>query len=334
MSIELHRDKLIGYAYESTEGTDPIASGGGTPYYEFGKLTKTFGNFPSKEFKVLAIHHGSRDPTLNITHALPKGAIAFAPVNGVPWYQFLGSSSTAATIHTITGIDTGELPFITARFESQNSSENIRKSLVGAKINNINFQLLNANTRIRLPAMIGMGIQGMDVKAPTNTATQTPIFPDSEEGLYYVDSNFIFTWDLNGTPITEYKNQLLDFKYIGTNTNIFGTVGNTLTPVRVLEGPRNHILMFQLLRGGSTRIYDDYLAQTRSSTGKDLRVKIYNSAANYLQLDFNDVFIETCEMNDGYQASGDLEIYDVVASCEDLIVKSKDGLTAATFYGE
>lgn len=333
MSLELHRDKQLGWAYEATEGVDPIASGGGTPYYKFGKYTKTFGHFPQKTVKTMAVYHGSRDPSNYISHVQPKGAVAFAPVNAIPWYQFLGARADGGGgIHTITGIDSGELPFMTTRFQSENASESIRKSFVGGKLDNLNFVISNANTRARSPAFIGMGLKGMDVKTPTNTAAQVPVFPSSEEGMYHVDDNFEFTWDYGGgSPVTEYKDQLLEFRYIGMNANIIGTVGNTITPYQILEGVRSHIVQFQILRGGDTQIYDDYIGQTRASTGKDLRVKIYNSATNYLQLDLNNILIEDCKMNDGYQAQSELEIYDVVGIAQDITVNSIDGC-AASFY--
>ena len=332
MSFEQHRDKELGWAYEATEGIDPIASGGGTPYYKYGKYTRTIGKFPSRDTSIISAYHGSRDPTNRISHVNPKGAVAFSPVNLIPWYQYLGARADGGGgIQTITGIDSGKLPFITTRFQSENASESIRKSMVGGKVDNINFQITNANTRMRIPSLMANGIKGMDVKAPTNTAAQVPVFPNNEEGMYYVNDNFEFIWDYGGTPITEYKDQLLDFKYIGTNANIFGTVNNTITPYVVEEGMRNHILMFQIIRGGDTRIYDDYISQSRSSTGKNLRVKIYNSATKYLQLDFANVLMKKCDMNDGYQQGGEFEIYDVEADATGLIVNGIDGV-AASFY--
>ena len=54
MSLVQHRTKYLGWAYESTQGIDPISIGGGVQYYEFGKLTDTFGNFPAKDIKSIA----------------------------------------------------------------------------------------------------------------------------------------------------------------------------------------------------------------------------------------------------------------------------------------
>ena len=333
MSLEQHRDKELGWIYEVTEGVDPIASGGGTPYYYYGHYTKSRGIFPSRNTKLVSYYHGSRDPTNRVSYVEPRGSIGFAPVNLIPWYQYLGARADGGGgIQTITGINSGRLPFTTTRSESQNVSESIRESMVGGKVNSLNFQILNANMRMNTPALIGMGIQGMDVKAPTNTAAQVPVFPSGEEGMYYPDDNFEFTWDYGGgSPVTEYKDQLMDFKYIGTGANVLGTVGNTVTPYGVEEGMRDHLVMFQIIRGGDTQIRDDYLAQTRSSTGKDLRVKIYNSATKYLQLDLTNLLMETCNMNDAEEKKGEYEIYDVVAKAETLTINGIDGV-AASFY--
>ena len=333
MPLVPHRTKYIGWAYEDTQGTDKIALGGAVPYYQLGKLTSTIGNFPTKDTKTISINAGSRDPTTNITHVEPRAALGFAPVSGVEWYKFLGARADGGGgIHTITGIDTGQIPYYTTRFQSENATENIRDSLVGGKTNNVNFQILNANTRARIPALMGVGIQGMDVKAATNTASQTPVYPSSEEGLYFPDSNFEFTWDESVGDVS-YADELMDFKYIGMNANMFGTLEPQLTPYQVLEGVRGHELAFQILRGNDTQIYTDYRDQNRASTGKNLRVKIYNSATNYLQLDYAGVILNKCLLNDGNQPNQEMEFYDVGASADSLIVSVVDGL-AASFYGD
>ena len=329
--VQSHRFRELGIAYESVKGTDPIGSG--DDYYKLGYRVRSLGKFPKPKYNIASTYRGSRDPTLEIASADLTGTLAFAPVNAIAWYLALGSSATAAGVHTITGIDSGELPYFTTRFETSNDTENIRKSMTGTKLKTLNFELTRLNENVRFPAMMGINVQGTGFGAPTYPVTNTPIYPDSVSDMFYKDSNFYFTWYYGGDNL-DYKSDVMNFTGIIDMTNQFLPLLQQLFPEEVSEGTRAHILRFNILRGNDTSIYDDFAAQDRDTTGMDLRVKIHQTASKYLQLDYSNIFLQECEINDQNEAKNEDGIYEVVGIAESLTVKSNDGLTAATFYGE
>jgi hypothetical protein len=263
-----------------------------------------------------------------------RSAIAFAPVNGIPLYHIFGGSATVAGIHTLTAINSGSLPSVTKRFQTENASENIRKSMVGSKCTNMNLSVKSSFDDIPAPMFIGQSYGGWEVKAPTDTADHDPIFPDSIEDMYFLDGNSVLTWDNLGDQVA-YIDDLLNFEYfVDTFTN-FHTKQGSLPAFASAEGSRNHILKLQLLRGGDTSIYDDFIAQSLSSVGKQLVFKIYNTATRYIQLTFNNVIIEECEMNDALDQDNNAhEIYDITALAGSCVPAILDGVTATSFYGE
>lgn len=313
--------------FETTEGQDPIS----TTAYKFGRRSQSFGDLPNAKFNLKSTYRGSRDPIIQIADKVATSSIAFNPVCGIPWYLLFGSSSTTTGVHTISGIDYGALPTITQRYQTENNTENIRKSMVGSKVRNLNFTVQNIGERLRMPAVMGIGSQGIDIVDPTATGDITPTFPGSNSDPYYIDNNFELTWDY-GVDNVDYAGDIMEFKYICDTTNRFLPIVGNLTPLTVAEGSRVHILIMDILRGNDTSIFDDYLAQTRSSTGKDLRFKIHQSSTNYLQLDFSNVFIENIPLND--PTKDEHTKYTITAFAENCTPKIKDGLDETVFYGE
>ena len=335
-----HRTKIIGWAEHVTKDDTPI-SGAGTPYYEFGKMTKGSGNFPSKNYNIYSIYSGSRDPNHNISHIEPIAGVAFQPTNGLEFYYAFGDSVSTGVSpdsdHAIGGINQGSLPTRVIRYQSENATENIREEAINAKTKALNFQLFNVNRNIQDPAVLGVGFQATDIRPATYDANFSPVFPSGKEEMYFPDkSNFVFNWDQGAEIETiDYKNTLLNFQYICDMTSQFQPLVQQMMPNEVLDGVRTHILIWNQMRGDDTRIYDDHQAQTRTSTPKDLRVKVFakGSTTEYIQLDFNDIYTSKVDMNNANVGNDELDTYSVVAVASSVVPTIRDGV-ADGFYSD
>lgn len=330
MAFVTHRTKKLGWEYEVNEGVDPI--GNADPYYNFGQYpNQPPGDFPKKSFTYQTSYAGGRDPaSIRIANAKTTSIKTFAPTNGLPVYQIYGDSTTAAGLHTLDGIDTGELPTITERFQSENAAENIRYSMVGAKTGSLQLAMDNLHLNIKAPLICGQTLKGLDVLASTSQQDKTPVYPTSKENMYFKDANFSLVWD----TAHDYSDVVKSFKYICDTSNLFQPLMQQLNPHTILEGFRAHIFLLEILRGDDKAIYTDYLAQTRASTGGDLVIKVYNSATEYIELDASGVFIDDCVMNYANDAAdNELELYTAILVATSVVPKIKDGV-ADSFYGE
>ena len=339
-TLTQHRTKIIGWAEHVTPGDTPI-TGAGTPYYEFGKRTKGSGNFPSKNYNIYSYYAGSRDPKHNISTIEPLAGVAFQPTNGLEFYYAFGDSASAGVSpdadHTIGGINQGELPSRVIRYQSENATENIREEAINTKTKALNFQLFNVARNIQSPVTIGVGFQATDIRPASYNANFSPVFASGKEEMYFADkSNFVLNWDQGAIiDIVDYKDTLMNFQYICDMTTQFQPLVEQMIPNAILDGVRTHVLIFDLLRGDDTRIYDDHQAQTRTNTPRDARIKCYakGSTTEYIQLDFKDVYTSKVDMNDGDVGRDELDIYKVVAVCSSVIPTIRDGV-ADGFYSD
>lgn len=341
MSLNQHNVQRLGWAYEATYGTSPITSGA-VPYYEFGKKFRLGGNFPNKTYEVKSEYRGTRDPRGSIYGVKANAAISSPVHNGLPFYWGYGSSSTVTGVHTIDGIDSGQLPSLTIRAQSENSGDatathRFRKEMLGSKLRSFSFEGSDLNKNEIAPFYYGLGFQGQDVQPAVHDADYAPVFPDSQNDIYAKNSSFVAAWDVLGDNVS-IANDLVDFRYIMDSTNRFAPLYNQLLVDGIYEGTRAHILQMVLLRGGDTAIYDDYMAQTRTSTGKQFNMRVYALAGtNYIDLTLNNVLILDVVENMPYLEPDTYQVSALAFQSDSLdpaVPAIKDGLTAATFYGE
>lgn len=334
MSFAYHNTRKLMWEYETTEGVDP---GSASPYY-FGKRTQSFGDLPRKDYKMYSYYRGSRNPFIRVSGAESRASIAFAPVNGVPFYWWAGSSLTTSGEHYVSSYDRVDLPTITTRFQTESANESIRKSMVGAKAKNINFTVNNDPAGIKIPAVMGVGLQAIDIVDPTDTGDLTPQWADGEENMYFVDDNTELIWDAIGAgDQIDYTDDMLSFKFIGDSTNRFSPLMNKINPDTVLEGNKTGVFMIELLRGGDTSIYDDYISQEdigNANSNYRLEFKIHNTDSQYIKFSAENCMIESIKMNDGNERKGEHQTYVATILASDPDVYVKDGLDASTFYGE
>lgn len=285
--------KVHGFSLESTRGTDPI-NAIDYPYWEFGGLAQDF-EFGMAEHKWKRDYYNdSRDPSLiTLVEKLPDSTIAFLPVNGAFLYYFLGNlESDVGGVRTVNSLNTGALPALTYRWEDKGGDEDEFASIVGNVVENViitgDFSNQQAN-----PLAMAVGLAGLEHKNPTlNSAHNGPEFPTSNgqmggtqiNDLYKHDSNMSFIWDQGGSN-DDYTDELSFIQFNGINILRKITLNNSSTRHIILEGKRIQTLSFSIARGVSQNIYNDFLTGTKHNA----RFKIYNTASNYIQLDFSNV---------------------------------------------
>jgi hypothetical protein len=108
MALNVETSLIIGWAYEASEGTDPIVAVDST-YNEFGNNALPF-KLPSASYRFLKRYYAARQPSaFNLKKIENKTEnVATRPTNGLEWYYLLGLSSSAAGVHTLTPIAEGQ----------------------------------------------------------------------------------------------------------------------------------------------------------------------------------------------------------------------------------
>lgn len=123
----------IGFREETIEGTSPITVA--VPPIHFGLNEQTWGKFPEFIQDVQSYNRGQNyDPYRQyLAKTTLKGQVSFIPTNGTSWYLINGAASGDGTTHTVTGINSGDLPTSSIRWESSNGTDGHRKDVVGVK---------------------------------------------------------------------------------------------------------------------------------------------------------------------------------------------------------
>lgn len=318
------------------DGDDDI-TGSGVSYYHLGLATKTRGRFPYVEHSMGTYYRGSRDPTNYPVKATYKGAAAFAPVNGYPFYLAAGSSSTTTGVHTLSWLDSGSLPQWVARWEKRRTEHNIRKSMLANKVKALSLQMFNMNLRSpAFPLLTSLGWQGENIATAAYNANHDPVYPDGngaeDQNPYVPDSNMVFDYDTAGDDI-DYKSDIVDLIYNMQTTNSPQDLVGQYKPNDILEGNRSHQLAFTLLRRADTSVLDDYYAQDDTDeTGKSINWRIYQTSTNYLDITWPNCFFLDVEEKDAEHNQPELWEVQMITGAP--TIKIKDGLSEITFYGE
>lgn len=320
-----HTTQYLGFKEEVTENTDPIASG--QDYYKFGNYVQSWGLYPSNKWDFYPYFTGAslEAQQLYIAQQLPQAVLSYETINTIALYRLLGSSSTAAGVHTITPVAYGtRLPTTTVRYETANASESIRKSMVGCKTTQASFTVDFRQPQARVSTT--EVLLGQQIVTPTDTAANEPIYPGSVNNTYKKDSNFVFTWD--GVDFAPY---IRDFSYVGDNGSQQIVIDGQTYPQDIREGNYQHAVAFTVQRNTNTDIFDDVLAQETEL--KDVVLTIYQSATEYVTFNFTDL-IGNVEMNHAFGANKEKPTYKFEGIGRTLSISSKDGLSESTFYGE
>jgi len=331
MTITRDNVQVLGWAWESTEETDPITLSTSL-YWQFGFDSQQF-SLPIQNYQIQRYYDGSkRDPDLDVVQSHVTKSLGFFPTNLIPFYMALGSASSSSGVHTITGVNSGSLPTFTVRTELKGGNVSKYISAVGTKVYSLSFGY-NAMTP-QIPASIGLGYMAIKsqtaalnsahggIKYPTDDYTLTGT---EQKNRFKADSNLSFIWD-NGGDNVNYSNQLLNFNYILTNDIDPRQIQNQDEVEFQTEGNRSHIVNFQVTRGDDKSIFDD------AGTKKDVKFKIYASATNYIQLTLTNCIGSVSESNYANFARGEVAYWDFKGEAESVSVEGKDGVSTS-FYG-
>jgi hypothetical protein len=317
---------------EATRGTDIITVAENVAY-KFGEEKQPMGDYPTPKITPhITYYNNSREPSdQHVASYEVVGQLGFVPVNGLEWYFFLGSSSSAADVHTISALDDGEKPTRTIRTESANASENLRYNYTYGKTAQLGFSV-DLKTPNQFAAISNM-IVCDQIKTSEAGYTITPSDPVANEPYAYA-SNFVFNWDQGGTPV-DYSDVLLDFSYIGVDNLLTEYLDNQNYANWLLEGRFTHAINMTIERGSDKQIFTDFIAQLSSDTFKDCRLKIFNwgSTTLYTQLDFSSCMIIENTMNKTFSKKTEDGVYRVMALPKSLVVTNKDGINPTAGSG-
>lgn len=348
MSKPLHKVTKLGFGNEAIAGTENIDSN--DEFFKFGARSVSSGNFLNKRIMATPLYAGGQydayDWAMGKTEV--EESITIIPVNGIPLYWFLGKSTIAAGVHQIRSNDYGDnLPTWSTRWQSQfdnttpNPSHYMYNTAIGCEMDSLSIDMNFSAplTHVRF----GMGVKALDVQASTVQTNLTPFYPYQEAQApqsytttrpYIRDSNFEFTWDLGGSN-TNYKTDIMSFSYNGTNNVSSEFKIDQSEAEWMMQGNRLHTWGLNLASGADLQIFTDFMAQTLDSTfDKTLRVKIYNSATDYIQLDLiNSILLEAVVPDANVQA-GTQATTQIRGLSLSLEADVKDGVDGGDFYGE
>jgi len=335
MAFNRETTNVLGWAYEAAAETDPINAVNAL-YWKPGVDASQY-SLPLETKKITPYYDGStRDPVaLKINRTEVIQALSFWPTNAIPLYMYLGEASSAAGVHTITGLDSGSLDTFTIRSENRGGDTSEYLSAVGSKCTSLAISF--DNTGQNLPLGMGLGYQGIKrqtatlneihttgTKYPTDDYTMTGTENDD---LYRYDSNLVFTWDHGGSA-EDYKDALLTFNYQGTNLFNVPQLSNQAEIEYIHEGHRQHIVNFSIIRGQDSALPDDIKAGTQH----DILFKIYNTSTNYLQLVLDDSLGSLTKSKYFNANKEEVPTWLFEGMCESVTCTAKDGCST-TFYG-
>jgi hypothetical protein len=334
----MDQNRKNGWALEATPETDPI-NAIDAKYWKWGVRTKQFKDLnPIETHNWEEIYYANkRNPSdMHLVSSSLSNAVAYFPVNLVPYYLIMGSCSTAAGVHTIDNINTGSLPTFTARTESTGGTVDKIFSAVGCKVQSLSGHIdFSKGTPLMSHTLSYNAIQNdstpsyNDVHNGTKFPTDDGLMTGTEtKGLFKYDTNFAFHWDSGGDNV-DYSGELSFFNFLIINYhNIVGVENQTETEY-IHEGNYSLGVSFALKRGADKSLYDDFLAKTQHN----MYLTIYAGATNYRTLTWSNVAIGQCAAPDDLEKDASRIIWDAQGKAEDLTITGKDGVHT-DFTGE
>lgn len=333
--------QVLSWAYQAgnMDGIDPITDGTKLNWLWGIQTTRT--EMPTEEHEIIPLYYNNRDPAeLVLLKSSAQAIIGFTPVNTIPFYQFLGKCTTDATpVHTIEGINTGNLPTICARAESYGTTNKYWTTLDN-KIRTLTFtqNLRNKGN----PAGMAVSLLGRSQETAAHAAHYAPKFPTDDGGMgdtelldpYLYNTNTSFLYDEGEVGEVDYTEAILSFTYQGVNHFQPHNIQNQAKVEYIFEGNRSHQVQFEIRMGKNSAIFDDYQAGVLT---RNIQYKVYNTATRYLQLDLTNLGLSSIKPVSDPDRNE--RFYTCQGIATSLTVTSNDGITdypngAAVFYGE
>jgi hypothetical protein len=334
--MTLDTTQQLGWAWEASEGSDPINATNAL-YWHFGiRTTDLKDKHPTKEqhwspvYKVNTRNPSDMDNFKNTT----AGRYGFYPTNAIPLHMIMGNVSLntpSAGINTFNNLNTGSLKTFTVRSESTGgtvdkfiSSQGCKATSVSGFINLLSehkflseIMTYNGLTTIASTALSEVHTTG--VKHATDDYTMTGTERDER---YRYDTNTLFSWNSNDIIV-----DLGMFKYDIINLHTIKHIDGQAATKYIDEGNYVYTVSFSLWRGNTNTdaVWTDYLAGTQ----RNVVFTIYNGSTYYRTYTFSNVSLGT--MDADYSMGEDNALWHCHGIAEDLSIVAKDGVSTSFF---
>ena len=310
-----------GYLLEAAYGTSLIAAAG-TQTNSIGVLSEDAIHPSPKSEVIYADPGGSTKEAAAGAHWKGpeelRGAYTIVLQNGILLYLAIGSSSSAASVHTITPTVASAMPSISIQHDLTGTAADWGTQFAGVKALNLELncteqdQYLWANVDWVAQSATNIGF----------ISTNTPVLPPTATAAPYLFNSLTATFDGNS-----FKDGLTDLQ-VSISPNLKVWRDGTRTIPEPLDGPRmKYILKFKYTPADST-FWDE--AATTTTTG-DVVLKWTKSANDYIQITFSDCPVTHYEQKS--PTVGKPLIEDVMLEPRAISVAVKDAI-AASYYGE
>jgi len=268
---------LLSFLKESTYGQNTINAN--TQTYYLGLITEECSMpAPISQYNNYW-YDGKRDVQSSILNKISfDGEIILFPNNGLWFYYALGQDSCTDKgtyyEHTITGIDTGNLPSFTLHYEYDG---NYAKDFYGCKVDKMTV-IINEN----LPLVCNLRLKANNMQTG-NILTTSPSHIGADEGYLFHD---IITFTYNGTTYNirhfsvSIDNQLNPIYVYRTS--------NQELPKYLLEN--NRIIAFEF----SLYYKDDtFIDEVLTATARSLNFKIARGTHDFITLSLSNSYIKS-----------------------------------------
>ena len=310
-----------GYLLETTYGTSLIAAAG-TQTNSLGVLSEEAIHPSPKSDIVYADPGGSTKEAAAGAHWKGpedlRGAYTVVLQNGILLYLAIGSSSTAASVHTITPTASSAMPSISIQHDLTGTASDWGTQIAGVKVLNLELnctaadQYLWANVDWVAQSATNIGF----------ISTNAPVLPPTATAAPYLFNTMTATFDT-----VSFKEGLTDLQ-ISISPMLKVWKDGTRTIPEPLDGPKmQYMVKFKYTPPDST-FWDE--AATTTVTG-DLVFKWTKSTNDYIQITFSDCPITY--YNQVSPKTGQALIEEVTLEPRAISVAVKDAI-AGSYYGE
>jgi hypothetical protein len=339
----------MGFRKEVTDGTAIIFDNSSLKPLRFAYYDKSWGNFPKYIQDIVRDYFGdSYDPyAMRVVKESSIAEHIGAATNSLLWYLALGSvvnsgSADPEGTHTISGIDTGEIPSFTTRWLSsdtdavdQSAAKYFNLDSAGCKMVSIGFSLSMRGQNQTLYDIYSFILR--IPPADAGTTRHEPVYAEVDSGAssnnvpYTKDSLCVLTWDTGGTPIDITKNIIS----ITHRTNLGVTEQDKdgqKYAGRSLSGDRTTVVSFQMHRRDVIALWTHFLAQPAANDFKNMTFRIHAGSNRYRLYTYTGCAIGQMDPNHAFDKKAEKPIWSLEIHVKSFTLETVDGLNDS-YYG-
>lgn len=347
----MQRIQGVSHIVEPTENTSPVINTA-TRGVNFGLYTQSWGTFPGIGMPKQAEWKTSGrfvDEFYTQRHEL-TGQIHYLPTDGlIPYYALcdkaageggVNLSGSGTKVKTMYPIDSGNTESFTTRYHTYDGARGHYQDMAGCRVrqwsSHINYE---APDKVLQDSVFFDG-QGFAASGSTN-AGDLP-FANGEalaaQKPFKVDSSHYVKWDTGSANINIAPN-LLNFQHTVQLQNHIQWVDSNMKPSWINSGKRMIGLSFDMYRNDANphAVMVDFLDSAASPvySGYGVSMKIYKTAAQYMQYDYAGVIPFDVQMTHANLNNKEIPVYRVQCVVQEISAVTDDGVTASAtgFYG-